>query len=67
MRAHASTVKKGAVREVSGARQHPATIADNAKALGKLFARLAGSRDAHKATARTPEGLRVNLSVVRFQ
>jgi hypothetical protein len=55
-----------AVRKVSGARQHPATIADNAKALGslfsrlagsrdvksKLFARLADSRDAHKATAR---------------
>jgi len=34
VRAHAFTVKKDAVREVSGARQHPATIADNAKALG---------------------------------
>jgi hypothetical protein len=33
VRAHASTVKKDAVRKVSGARQHPATIADNAKAL----------------------------------
>jgi hypothetical protein len=31
--AHASMVKKDAVRKVSGARQHPATIADNAKAL----------------------------------
>jgi hypothetical protein len=39
-----------AVRKVSGARQHAATIADNAKALGKLVARLAGSRDAHKLT-----------------
>jgi hypothetical protein len=34
VRAHTSTVKKDAVRKVSGARQHPATIADNAKALG---------------------------------
>jgi hypothetical protein len=42
-----------AVRKASGARQHPEAIADNAKALGKLIARLAGSRDAHKATART--------------
>jgi hypothetical protein len=56
-----------AVRKVSGARQHPVTTADNADALGQLllgsrahvmgtselFARLAGSRDAHKATART--------------
>jgi hypothetical protein len=56
-----------AVRKVSGARQHPATFADKANALGQLllglrahvmgtselFARLAGSRDAHKATART--------------
>jgi len=33
LRASASTVKKDAVRKVSGARQHPATIADNAKAL----------------------------------
>jgi hypothetical protein len=37
-----------AVRKVSGARQHPATIPDNAKALGYLFARSAGSRDAHR-------------------
>ena len=36
----------------AGARQHAATIADNAKASGQLFAWLAGSRDAHKATAR---------------
>jgi hypothetical protein len=42
-----------AVRKVSGARQSPSAIADNAKALGLLFSRLAGSRDAHKATART--------------
>jgi hypothetical protein len=42
-----------AVRKVSGARQHPITIADSAKALGYLFARLAGSRDEHKPTART--------------
>jgi formate hydrogenlyase subunit 4 len=75
------------VRKVSGARQHPTTLADNAKALGYLFARisrakhartllpavlasvpfgfvlvrvrvLAGSRDAHKATARTLARLR---------
>jgi hypothetical protein len=39
--------------KVSGARQNPAAIVDNAKALGLLFARLAGSRDAHKATPRT--------------
>jgi hypothetical protein len=46
-----------AVRKVSGARQHLAIIADNAKALGQLFARLAVSRDAHKAT-RCTLGLR---------
>jgi len=34
-------VKKDAVRKVSGVRQHHATIADNAKALNLLFARLA--------------------------
>jgi hypothetical protein len=28
------TVKKDAVRKISGARQHPATIADNANVLG---------------------------------
>jgi hypothetical protein len=44
--------KKGAVRKVSSARQHPATIADNAKALGSLLARLAGSRDASCSTGR---------------
>jgi hypothetical protein len=33
VRAQASTVKKNAVPKVFGARQHPATIADNAKAL----------------------------------
>jgi hypothetical protein len=45
VRARASTVKKDAVRGVSGARQNTATIADNAKVLGKLFAQHAGSRD----------------------
>jgi hypothetical protein len=34
VRAHASAVKKGAVRKVSGARKHPETIADYAKRLG---------------------------------
>jgi hypothetical protein len=34
VRAHAFTVRKNAVRKVSGARQSPAIIADNAKALG---------------------------------
>jgi hypothetical protein len=34
VRAHSSTVKKDAVRNISGARQNPATIADNAKAPG---------------------------------
>ena len=34
VRAHASTVKKNAIRKVSGARRDPATIADNAGALG---------------------------------
>jgi|AntAceMinimDraft_5_1070358.scaffolds.fasta_scaffold240489_2 hypothetical protein len=38
-------------------------IADNAKALGYLFALLAGSRDAHKATAQTFSRLRANLSM----
>jgi hypothetical protein len=56
-----------AVRQVSGARQYPATMADNAKALGQLFARLAGSRDAHKVTARTLPRLRVNLALARVQ
>ena len=37
-----------AVRKVSGARQNPLAIADNAKTLGYLFARLAGSSDTHK-------------------
>jgi hypothetical protein len=50
-----------AVRKASGARQHPATIADNAKALGYLFIRLAGSRDSHKVTARTLARLCVSL------
>jgi hypothetical protein len=40
-----------AVRKVSGEHQNPKTIADNAKAFGYLFARLAGLRDARKATA----------------
>jgi hypothetical protein len=34
VRARASTVKKEAVRKVSGARQNPSAISDNAKALG---------------------------------
>ena len=34
VRAHTPTVKKDTVRKISGARQHPATIAGNAKALG---------------------------------
>jgi hypothetical protein len=52
VRPHASTVKKGAVRKVSGARQHLAAIADNTRALGLQFARLAGSRDALGSAAR---------------
>jgi hypothetical protein len=55
------------VRKVSGARQHPATIADTAKALRYLFARLAGLRDAHTATARTPAHLCTNLLMPRVQ
>jgi hypothetical protein len=50
-----------AVRKVPGARQHPSTIAENVKTLGYLIARLAGSRDAHKATARTLSSLHANL------
>jgi hypothetical protein len=61
VRAHAPTVKKGAVRKVTGARQHPPAIADNAKALGLRFVLLAGSRDAHKATARTLARLCVDV------
>jgi hypothetical protein len=34
VRVQASTVKKCAVRKISGTRQHPAAIADNARALG---------------------------------
>ena len=67
MQARASTVKKEAVIRASGARQNPVTIADNANALGKLFARLAGLRDAHKATAHTLVRLRVNLSMALVQ
>jgi len=52
VQAHAYAVKKDAVRKVSGARKHPAAIADIATAIGELFARLAGSRDEHKATSR---------------
>jgi hypothetical protein len=35
------TAATPAVKNVYSARQHPATIADNAKALSQLFARLA--------------------------
>jgi hypothetical protein len=56
-----------AVKEVSGARQHPATSAGNAELRGQLYARLAGSRDTHKATARTLARHRSNLSMVRAQ
>jgi hypothetical protein len=52
VRANASTVKRDAVRKVSGARQRSATIADSAKALGYLFALLAGSRFASGSTGR---------------
>jgi hypothetical protein len=52
VRAHASTVKIDAVKKVSGARQHPAIIAENAKALSELFSRLAGSRDASGSAGR---------------
>jgi hypothetical protein len=52
-----------AERIVSDARQHPAVIAGSAKTLGYLFARLAGSRDAHKATARTLARLQANLGI----
>jgi hypothetical protein len=34
VRAHASTLKTDAVRKITSARQNPAAIADNAKALG---------------------------------
>jgi hypothetical protein len=56
-----------AVRQVSGELQSPATIADNAKALDQLFARLEGLRDGHKATARTLARLRVDLSNTRVK
>jgi hypothetical protein len=56
-----------AVRKVSGTRQNTVTIADNAKALEPLFARLAGSRDAHKATARTLVRVQVDVSMRRVQ
>jgi hypothetical protein len=46
--------------KVSGARQHPLTIVDNEK----LFAWLAGSPKAHKATARKLGRLHANLSMV---
>jgi hypothetical protein len=42
-------------------------IAYNAKALGYLFARLAGSRDARKATARTLACLRATLPSQTYQ
>jgi hypothetical protein len=56
-----------AVRKLSGARQNPAIIANNANRLDYLFAWLTGSRDAHKAPARTLERLRVNLSTARVK
>jgi hypothetical protein len=56
-----------AVRKVSGARQHPAKIADNANALSNLLARLVGSRDTHKATARTLVRLCADLSMARVK
>jgi hypothetical protein len=56
-----------AVLKVSGACQRPSEIADNAKALCYVFAQIAGSRYAHKATARTPVRLRANLSTARVQ
>jgi hypothetical protein len=56
-----------AVRKVSGVRQQPKTIADNAKALGYLFTRVAGSRDTHKATARKLARFRANLTKARAQ
>ena len=59
-RAQVFTVNKGVVRKAPGARQHATTTADNAKELCYPFARLAGSRVAHKATART----RIRPSVV---
>jgi hypothetical protein len=47
LRAHDFTFKKAVCCSiVPGARQDPSTIADNAKALGLLLARLEGSRDA---------------------
>jgi hypothetical protein len=67
VRAHAYTVKKGTVREASGACKHPAAIAVNANALGLLFALLAGSRDAHKATARKLARLCVDVSMAHVQ
>jgi|AntAceMinimDraft_5_1070358.scaffolds.fasta_scaffold109489_1 hypothetical protein len=54
-----------AVRRISGVRQHPDSIANNVKALGYPFSRLAGSRDAHKAMARTSVRLRVDPSMAR--
>jgi hypothetical protein len=42
-----------AVQKVFGARKHQETIADSANELGYLVARLADSRDAHKANPRT--------------
>jgi hypothetical protein len=71
VRRHALTVKKSAVkkasRDASGSRQLPVTIADNAKALGYVFARLVGSRDMHKATARTLSRLCAGLSTEQVQ
>jgi hypothetical protein len=55
------TAATPAVRKVSGARQNPATLADNTNALGLLLPRLASSRDAHMATTCTLSRLRVDL------
>jgi hypothetical protein len=52
VRTRTSTVKREAVRKVTGAEQNPAVIADNAKALDEGFARLVGSRDASGSTGR---------------
>jgi hypothetical protein len=44
--------KKMPFEKVSGARQHPVTIAENVNALSLLFARLAGSRGASASAGR---------------
>jgi hypothetical protein len=56
-----------AVLKDSGARQKLCENRCQSESVSLAISRLVGSRDAHKATARTPERLRINLSMALVQ